>query len=232
VVEQALGEGGDLLGGEIESPAADFDPRRRELPVVVRDAERVEEPRPQIVPQPHAGRADHRRSQQVSRSRVVTEMRPRLEGRSSGEKRLFPVCGGSHVVHRAVVVAAVHRQQVADAHPLELFIEVLRQLVRKQVDQPGVKRKFPLGAGEPDRARGEAFAQREEHVRQLRRIRFLPRLGDHAAVPHDHQAVDGIEFVERPEKGEQRGGGDPLRLRRGTRQNPRHDTILPAKNQL
>ena len=37
--------------------------------------------------------------------------------------------------------------------------------------------------------RGEALAERVEQMRPVRRVRRPPALGDHLAMPHDHQAV-------------------------------------------
>ena len=111
---------------------------------------------------------------------------------------------------------------MTDAQTLELFVVAIRQFIPEQVDQPRIKRKLPFRAGEPDRAGGEALAERKQHMGEFGGIRFLPPLRDHPAVPHDHEAVDGIQFFDRPEKREQRGGRDPLRLRRRTRQQFSH----------
>ncbi|MPN49125.1 hypothetical protein SDC9_196738 [bioreactor metagenome] len=66
-------------------------------------------------------------------------MRSRLEGRSRGKERPFPVCRGGHVVHRAVVVAGGHRQQVAEAETVELRVELLQQFVGKQLNETRVE---------------------------------------------------------------------------------------------
>ena len=83
-------------------------------------------------------------------------------------------------------------------------------------DEHGVvQRQAPFGDGQAGGGRGEALAEREEHVGRFRPVRVPPALGDDVAVAHEHQAVQPeVVPLRRVHEGAHGGRGDALRLRR------------------
>ena len=79
--------------------------------------------------------------------------------------------------------------------------------------------QLALGDSEAHRRGREALAQRVQHVRLAGRIRRPPALGDHLPVPHDHDAVEGVELLLGLfDEAKDRGRRDALRLRRAARE--------------
>ena len=72
-VEQHLREPGDLLGGQVESPAPEVDAAGALLPAARRESERIEQPGTQIGLQLPAGHSGHDRGEQVARAGIVNE---------------------------------------------------------------------------------------------------------------------------------------------------------------
>jgi hypothetical protein len=75
----------------------------------------------------------------------------------------------------------------------------------------------------------EALAQRKEHVRQLGAYGFF-HARDHAAAPHDHEAVDESSSSS-PGKSESAAEETPS-APAWNAANPRHDNILPGRKSV
>jgi hypothetical protein len=111
-----------------------------------------------------------------------------------------------------------HRQQIADAHGLQVRARLRGRFVGEELEDRVVDAQLPFRNGEADGGRREALAQREHLVRLVGGVRRPPSLGHDLPVAHDHQAV---ESVERPfgllDEREDRRRRDALAFRGGTR---------------
>jgi len=86
-----------------------------------------------------------------------------------------------------------------------------------------VQTQLALGDGQPDGGRGEALAQRIEHVGRCGVVRRPPALGHDVPVSHEHEAVQGVDIgiggIDERQNGRR---GDALCLRRAAGQfNPK-----------
>jgi hypothetical protein len=165
------------------------------------DAERVEEPRTQVVEQRltgvllDEGRERHRR-------RIVVSV-PRADGllgwdaQEAADEAASASLSGRF--ERVVPVPGGHREQVVDGQLGDGRVGVRRGMRRQQVDDPVVEPEPALGHGEADGGRREGLAQRVEQVEAIGGVGRPPALGGNVPVADDHEAVHlqaaGLEIV-------------------------------------
>ena len=144
-----------------------------------------------------AGDLLHDGRQHVARGRVVDEERARLVRDGQREKRLHHALlpGERKVADVLVVMPGRHRQQIADAHRLEVRARLRRRLVGKEAQHRVVDAQLAVGDREAHCRRREALAEREQHVRLVGGIGRPPAFRDDLPVPHEHEAVQRVELL-------------------------------------
>ena len=106
-----------VLGRDVDSPAAVVHTVWRFLPPDILYAERIEEPRLQIVDHPHAGNLRDDRREHVGRGGVVGKMRPRDVLDIEREESLRPArLARRDSSERVLIVSGVHREHMAESH--------------------------------------------------------------------------------------------------------------------
>ena len=161
------------------------------LPGVRVDAERLEQPRPQVLDQALAAEPLHDGGQGVGARLVVGEDRARLPVRRDEQEpahRLLRI-QPDRPLERLLGVPAGHRRDVADPHRAAARIGDVGVELREVGEDSGVEIQQALVHREARRGRGEALAQRVEQVHPIRPVRRPPALGDDLPVADDHQAV-------------------------------------------
>ena len=175
-----LAEAGDVLGRRVEPEAPERDSLWARVPLRVADAERLEQPRPQVLDERLAGHLLDDGGQHVGRRRVVEEVRPGLVGDRQREERADERHGRLVEGEPGEVVRVVpgrHRQQVPHAHRLQVVARLRRSILGEEGQHLSSRLSFPSAIASPDPGRGEALAEREQHVRVVALVRPPPALG-------------------------------------------------------
>ena len=108
-----------------------------------------------------------------------------MDNRNS-EKVLNPV---SFLAGRTLV-AAVHGQQVPHSHGIQIVGHILRQLVRKEIDDAVVKTEQAFVDSHAYGSGCECLADRMHHVRLVGGSPVIPLFEDHLAMLEDHYALE------------------------------------------
>ncbi|HEX5302048.1 MAG TPA: hypothetical protein VFW50_34160 [Streptosporangiaceae bacterium] len=191
------------------------------------DAERVEQPGPQVAGQGHPGVALDDAGQRVRAGLAVGEDGAWLAvGRDQQEPadRLVPVPADRFGQHLPVMTGC-HRRDMPDFYRTGPRISDLSRELGEVVDDRIVQVEQSFRPREGRRGGGEGLAERIQQMRPLGAVRCPPALGHDVAVPHHHQAVhlDVGTLVQHVQESEDRGRIDLLIRRRATRQGTRHD---------
>lgn len=181
----------DLASGAVAHPAGRA------------DAQRVQQPGPQVRGERPAGDPLDDRAQGVGVGLVVGEVSARVAVRREEQESAHGLGGvpGIGGVHGLALVAAGHGGQVADPHRPAAGVGDVRRELGEVGDHRGVEVDQALGLGEGGGGHGEVLAERVQQVRAAGGVRRPPARGDHSPVPEDHQAVGfdvggGFEGVE------------------------------------
>ena len=95
-----------------------------------------------------------------------------------------------------VLLADVHREEIANPELRQVLRHLRRDFVREDVDDALVEVDLAAVGEEPDCGRREALRMRIEHVRLVQRVERLPAaLGNHLTVADDHEAVHRAEIA-------------------------------------
>ena len=186
------------------------------LPTCHVHAERVEEPRPEIVHEALPGDQLHSRTCGVRRTVVVDEPATGFLFRLVVEERHDRIRPG-RLWQRVPAMPGRHRQRPMKCQVSRPFAGALC-LCREQCGQSVVQRQPALAHCQPDRGRGEALAQRVQQLNAVAVIRRPPALRDDSAVSQHHQAVrfEGL-FLQPIDQGQEGSRRDALRLGGTTR---------------
>ena len=222
-LEPELRERGDLLDAQPEAPPADVDAVGVALPRDFAEAQRIEEPRPQVFRNPQARDLLDHRGEHERRAGVVGELHAGLVRQLVLEEAAHPVApriARLVALQRAAGVAGGHREQMAERDPPHALGDLRREAVRKEVDEPVVDGEQPLALRDADGGGDEALAQREELMRCIGGMRSPMAFGDDLAMPQQQIAVHAVavpgEGVERLREGLGGARGDALGFRRRT----------------
>ncbi len=196
-------EPGDRLGGGVQAAEAQLAPRPVPRPRHLFDAQRVQQPRPQVLGQRLTGDPLEYRRQRVRRGLVVREHGPRIPvGRQQQEApdRFVPVQRQRPFVG-LLVVPAGHRRHVAYEHRAAARVGDVGRELREVRDHRVVQPDQPLGDREAGGSRREALAEGVQEMDAVRRVRRPPPGRHHVVVPQDHETVrldarGGFESVE------------------------------------
>ncbi|VXB73774.1 hypothetical protein FRIGORI9N_410010 [Frigoribacterium sp. 9N] len=234
LLQVQLAEGGDRVGGGVQSAEAELAAGRVALPPDLADAERVEQAWSQVLAQRLARDALHDRAGGEGAGLVVGEDGAGLVVGRREQEAPDDVdrVDGERTGEGLGAVPAGHREHVAHEHRAAARVGDLVVEFGEVAEHGVVEPHQALGHGEPDGRRREALAQRVEQVGAVGRVRSPPALGDDLSVAQQHDAVRldagrGLEGVD--ERGDARrvdvlGGGRAARQRR--RSHP--PTLCPA----
>ena len=192
---------GEVVDGEVVAGCPVFDAPDRAHPAVA-DAERVEQPGPQVGRERLARDGGDDRRQRVRGGRVVSEERARLVcGQNAHElARVF-----ADGVDLGGIVPRVHRQQVPHG-------EGRRSGRRGHVEQArdrGIQRQPPLVGEKADRERREGLGCRVDERRPVEGVGRPGGLEHDLAAARDEQRVRVEALVVQSfGEGDEGGGGD------------------------
>ena len=211
----------DVFRPQIQPPAACRNAGGACLPHGPHDAQRLEKARHEIIHEIQAGLAGDQRRQHVGTQTVVDERRARLVGDLLFEERLLPVLHAfdHHLRRVAHLLAAGHRQQMADGHLLQMVADDSGHLIREQIRHMVIQSEQPFGNGQADGRRREALAQGEKLVRQLRVVRPPVVFVDDLSMAQHHETVHLVvarKFAQTVKTGFQAFAGNALRFGRAT----------------
>ena len=212
-----LPEAGDRLRRDAQPESAVRDALGIGAPGRLHDAQRVQQPRAQIVQQVLPGDRVHNRRQHVRGGRVVVEVRARLVGHGEIQKDLRQRRGGIERKRAQILpdMAGRHGQQIADAHGLKLPGRFLGHGIGEERDDLVMNIQMSLIDCKADAGRGETLAQGEQRVDEFGAVGRPPALGHDVTVAQDHQAVHVLDpGVERLDEVGDRSGRNALLLRR------------------
>src|SRR5579863_5131311 len=200
------------------------------MPADVPDAQRVEQPGPQVAGQRHPRVALDDAGERVRARLVVGEDRAGIavgRGQQEPADRLFRVMP-ERIAERLPGVTGSHRGDVPDLHRTAARVGDVRGEFGEVRDNRVVQVEQALGLREGRRGGGEALAERVEELWPTGAVRRPPPLSHHPSVHHHHQAVhlDVGALVEGIKQGEDRGRIDPLIGWRAARQGTWHNSTL------
>ncbi|MFT5129214.1 MAG: hypothetical protein ACI8W8_002836 [Rhodothermales bacterium] len=88
-----------------------------------------------------------------------------------------------------------HAEQIANTHGASLVIDVSRELVGEVRQHLVIEREESVISRHADGGRGEALAQRIEHMGIAFAIRRPPALGHQLPLANDHHAMQRIHLI-------------------------------------
>jgi len=237
ILQIELAEVSDVLGRDVEAPAADVDAARIAVPDRIGDAERIEEARAEVFADAHACASLHAGGEHIGGAAVVDEVRAGRAIDRADEKGARPVAVriAEERVERIEFVPGGHGEQVAHAHGGEVVGDRGRQRFGEERDHAIVDAEEAIMHGEAHGGRGEALAEREEHVRSFGSVGCPPALGNDGAAAQQHEAVQMINFgVDAADEFMNGGRGNAARFGRGAGQELRagsHDGCMMTENE-
>ena len=176
---------GDVLGAGVQAAEALLAPGREGMPADVPDAERVEQPGPQVAGQGHPRVALDDAGQRVRAGLAVGEDRAGIAvGRDQQEPadRLFRVTHDRLGQHLPGMTGG-HRGDVPDLHRTAARVGDVRGEFGEVRDNRIVQIEQALGLRESRRGGGEALAERIQQLRPPGAVRRPPPLSHHPPVP-------------------------------------------------
>ena len=190
-LEVELAELRDVFRRDAETEAALVDAAWALLPGGAVDAERLEQARREVVEQALAGEALNDGREEVGRPGVVYEAGARFEFHRHGEDGAGPiiVVGDIEAGHGVLGVARAHAEEVPNAHGGQVVTDGRRGVIRQQRCDGVIHAQAALGDREAHGGGGEALAEREHRVRDVRCVGLPPSLGHDRAVAQQHEAV-------------------------------------------
>ncbi|MGD0245585.1 MAG: hypothetical protein ABSB59_35405 [Streptosporangiaceae bacterium] len=223
---------GDVLGAGVQAAEALLASGREGGPADVPDAERVEQPGPQVAGEGHPRVALDDAGQRVRAGLAVGEDGAGLAVRRDQQEpadRLVPVPRDRFGQHLPRVTGG-HRRDMPDFYRTGPRISDLIRELGEVGDDRVVQVKQPFGLRERGRGGSEALAQRVQQVRPSGAVGRPPAFGHDVPVRHHHQAVqlDVGSFVHRVQESSDRGWIDPLIRWRAAWQGTRHDIRLES----